>query len=88
MDDPIGTGYIRLDNFSAVYGGMLTVRFVVQLLAESTEGRHIGNPKTAATTRWFAICKYLFGYVMLNNIFETLIVLGRNKDSTVWLEVF
>ena len=44
MDDPVGTGYISLDDFGSVYRGMLAVKFVVQLLAESTEGRNIGNP--------------------------------------------
>ena len=51
MDDPVGTGYIRLDYFGSVYSGMFVVKFVVQLLAKGTEWRYIGNAKTAATTR-------------------------------------
>ena len=77
MDDSVGTGYIRLDDFGSVYRGILTVKFVIQLLAKSTERCHIGNPKTPSVSGGFSVCKDLFGDVMLDYIFETLIVFGK-----------
>ena len=48
MNDTVGAGYVRFRDFRSVYGGMFTMKLVIQLLAKGAERRDVGDTKATS----------------------------------------
>ena len=77
VNDTVGAGYVRLNDFRSINGGVLTEKFVVQLLSEGTEWGQVGHPEATAIAGGLAVCVHLFRDVVFDDIFEALVVFGK-----------